>query len=89
MKFETVAQASTTLRARRAAGYSPEPLYSLKDVMERYQASSSTIRRWARTGILPSPIKMGSMLRWKLSELETFERKNKKREADNAEREEV
>lgn len=41
----------------------------------RYSVSRATIWRWAATGRLPKPIKLSpGCTRWKLSDLEAFER---------------
>ena len=53
------------------------PCLSRKDVAERYRVNVSTVWRWVDAGVFPKPIRIsGRVVRWKLSQLEEFERKN-------------
>lgn len=55
-----------------------EPMYSKKDLMERYGVSAETITNWVKSGNLPAPIMMSRFPRWRLSELVAFENKKRK-----------
>jgi prophage regulatory protein len=48
-----------------------------KKVADRYSSSRSTIWRWLSEGHLPKPIKLNGSTRWKLSDLEAWENKQK------------
>ena len=44
-------------------------------VQERYNISRSTIWRWTERGFMPKPYEIGSLKRWRLDELEKWEKK--------------
>lgn len=43
-------------------------------VAERYQVSTRTLDRWAESGKLPKPVRIGVVPMWDLDELEAQER---------------
>ena len=47
-----------------------------KQVAERYAIKRNSVWRWARTGILPQPHKIGpNTTRWRVTELDQFDQK--------------
>lgn len=55
-----------------AAGphHTTDQLYSDRDAAELLGCGRSTLWRWAAEGIIPKPLKIGGMSRWKLSDLQ-------------------
>jgi len=53
----------------------PGSLYlDVKDVAARYAVSTDTIWRWARTGQLPRPVRIGpNTTRWRLLDLDAHD----------------
>ncbi len=47
-----------------------QPLVTMKEVCGIYSVTRFTVRRWVREGILPAPIKMGRLLRWRPQDIE-------------------
>jgi predicted DNA-binding transcriptional regulator AlpA len=47
---------------------------SAQSVAIRYEVSSATVWRWAQANQLPKPLKINGSTRWKLSELEEWEK---------------
>ena len=47
---------------------------SVKTIAERYELSVPSIWRMAREGTIPKPIKIGGSTRWKLADLEAWEK---------------
>ena len=45
-------------------------LLSDREAAELMNCGKSTIWRWASEGVIPRPLKIGGMSRWKLSDLE-------------------
>ena len=41
---------------------------------ERFQVSVRTIQRWVRLGIFPKPLKIGGVVRFRLADIEAFEK---------------
>jgi excisionase family DNA binding protein len=60
----------------------PKTMFSDRDVAEFLACSRSTIWRWVEAGVLPKPIKIGGVSRWKLEDLEAvIEAASSRREA--------
>jgi predicted DNA-binding transcriptional regulator AlpA len=49
-----------------------QPFLTAKDVCKRLKCAMSTLYRWQELGLFPRPLHMGSMVRWKESDLEDF-----------------
>jgi excisionase family DNA binding protein len=49
-----------------------QPFLTAKDVCKRLRCATSTLYRWLDLGLFPRPMHMGSMVRWKESDLEEF-----------------
>lgn len=69
----------TNLAKNRAAGafigqppiHTPtDPLFSDRDAAAMLGCGRSTLWRWAAEGVLPKPIKIGGMSRWRKSDIE-------------------
>ena len=45
-----------------------------KDLAERYKIAKSTVYELSERGKLPMPLKIGVSKRWKLSDIEAFEK---------------
>jgi prophage regulatory protein len=45
-----------------------------KQVAERFSVSRTTIWRWIRTSNFPKPVKLGGSTRWRLADLEAWEK---------------
>ncbi|MCP1676650.1 putative DNA-binding transcriptional regulator AlpA [Natronocella acetinitrilica] len=48
---------------------------SNNQVQKRYNISRTTIWRWTEKGIMPKPHDIGGLKRWRLDELERWEKK--------------
>ncbi len=46
---------------------------TVKQLANRYGAHEATIWRWVREGRYPSPIKLGNLTRWSVSDVESWE----------------
>lgn len=46
-----------------------------KNISERYQIARSTVWLWAQQNKLPKPVKLNGRTRWKLADLEAFEKR--------------
>ncbi len=46
---------------------------TVKAVADRLGVSGETVRRWAATGILPAPIRLGRRILFRVSDLQAFE----------------
>lgn len=55
-----------------------EKFLTQQDVAERYKVTRISIWRWCKEGRLPQPVIVGGVKRWRLSDLEAWE---KQREA--------
>ena len=51
-----------------------EPVY-VRDtyLAERYSISRSTVWRWLARGMLPEPVRIGGVTRWRLSKIEELD----------------
>ncbi len=47
---------------------------TIKDLMSRYQVTKATIHNWRNSGRLPQGMKIARTRRWKLSEIESWEK---------------
>lgn len=45
-----------------------------KNISQRYQIARSTVWLWTQQGRFPKPVKLNGRTRWKLADLEEFER---------------
>lgn len=45
------------------------------DLAKRFRVSKRTIYEWHRRGALPRPLKVVGVLRWRVSDLEAWERR--------------
>ena len=48
---------------------------TIDDLTKRYRLNAKTIYNLAKSGKLPSPLRIGHSVRWRLSDIETFETK--------------
>lgn len=53
----------------------PEPFEYLtaEELADRFRVSTRTIRRWSATGLLPSPLAIGGVLRWSAEDMQTWD----------------
>ena len=49
------------------------PLLTIGDVAARYSCDPRTVRRWWAAGVIPRPIKLGGLVRWRTADLERHE----------------
>ncbi|SDY75605.1 helix-turn-helix transcriptional regulator [Citreimonas salinaria] len=61
---------ATAPLATAAPHHATDHLYSDRDAAELLGCGRSTLWRWAAEGIIPKPLKIGGMSRWKLSDLQ-------------------
>lgn len=55
---------------RGLAAIEAEPLLTDREGAQLLNCGRSTFWRWASEGVIPKPLKIGGMSRWKLSELQ-------------------
>jgi len=49
---------------------------TIEDMATRYGVSERTVQRWVKDRLLPEPMRIGRRyLRWRLSDIEQFERR--------------
>lgn len=46
---------------------------TIDDLVRRYRLSAKTIYNLSRAGKLPSPLRIGHSVRWRVSDVEAFE----------------
>jgi hypothetical protein len=59
--------------AKRKDISSQEPLFTRQDVADRWQQSTETVKRRERAGML-HPLKLGRSMRYRLSDILSFEK---------------
>jgi len=59
--------APSTVGVERCAS---DPLYSDRTAAQVLGCGRSTLWRWAAEGVIPKPLKIGGVSRWKLSDLQ-------------------
>ena len=50
----------------------PEPLLTRRDLEHLLQVGDRTLRRWAASGVLPRPVKLGGVNRWHREDVRHF-----------------
>ena len=50
--------------------------FTIDDLARRYRLSAKTVYNLCRAGKLPSPLKIGHSVRWRVSDIEAFENEN-------------
>lgn len=48
---------------------SPPMFMSVKDVALHFDCAVSTVWRWTKNGVLPKPLKIGGMTRWRADDV--------------------
>jgi excisionase family DNA binding protein len=56
---------------------------TINETAELLQVSEQTVRKYAKWGEIPPPLKIGGSLRWDADELQTYIRNNNQSEATN------
>jgi predicted DNA-binding transcriptional regulator AlpA len=57
-------------------------LLTSRQLAERFQVSIRTIFGWLKAGILPAPLRIGGVLRWRLADIEAWEESRRAQHAD-------
>ncbi|MDE3239186.1 MAG: helix-turn-helix domain-containing protein [Paracoccaceae bacterium] len=50
----------------------PSGLMTATEVAEHFGCGVSTVWRWAKTGVLPQPIRIGGSTRWRRSDIDAL-----------------
>lgn len=50
----------------------PAAYLSVREVAQHFGCGASTIYRWVKSGVIPHPVKLGGLTRWRRADIEAL-----------------